>query len=738
MKSYKGVVSLFFLSLLIFSSFAFAEDQKSPTETYIDELHAQGKERVIVSFKDDATVDTSLVDKYGGKLIRVFTTIKALVCEIPQENIEALRAEESVKRVSPDMILKAQPDEENRDLAELALFLKLKKGYLRKIKEERLNAIRQATEDYLKALKVLIAKRNRIQQLYNETLRKFNKANKKNKPLYQAQLAQYRAMLKDYNLEMRRLLQEYRQKVKATKDAYVTAQSEWEERVNEMMILSYGGTVTIRWNNLEAGLNSKATWDRYALDGTGIKIAILDTGVNYNLVDLGGGIGPGFKCLGGYDFVSEDSDPINPTADEWHGTEVAALAVAKGVLKAVGVAYNASYYALRVAQGPNNPPATALTSDVMAGIEWASTEPHKADIISMSLGIYDEDQQGNPFWPYIKQDYEAVCNNAYNAGVILVAGSGNRGYDHSAYPAAFANVISVGAHTEEQTIATFTNGSSNGGVDIVSPGKWVYSIHPDESGWLMSGTSYATPQASALLALQLQYARRQYTQPADLHKNMQPNNGYLWEVMNHSAKDLGLDEIWQGNGKIWAADTIPPPADPPPPLPWTPKDGSIDAMIEKWPLNYSFEYLNSPFDDPISGYPAYYIGTTMDYDVALTNNTGTAGNYTDDIENLNVKTTQAYYQEHGGINLPGSPIEVFPTISSLIAGDQTTLTDSYYLPWSMYPGIDRIILDFEFELTSNTSILPPEGPIHRLIKVSYPCSSLWCPPPAVNEGFPVE
>jgi hypothetical protein len=42
----------------------------------------------------------------------------------------------------------------------------------------------------------------------------------------------------------------------------------------------YTGPVTVRWNNLEAGLNSKAAWYRYNLNGAGIKIAFLDTGIN--------------------------------------------------------------------------------------------------------------------------------------------------------------------------------------------------------------------------------------------------------------------------------------------------------------------------------------------------------------------------------------------------------------------------------------------------------------------------
>ena len=125
-------------------------------------------------------------------------------------------------------------------------------------------------------IKGIIAEKKQIQDLYNKTLRKFAKADKKNRPLYRAQLMQYRAMLKECNNKMKEALQEYRQEISETKGAYVTALNSLEEKVNEMMLLSYTGTVEVRWNNLEAGLNSHAAWDRYNLDGTGIKIAFLN------------------------------------------------------------------------------------------------------------------------------------------------------------------------------------------------------------------------------------------------------------------------------------------------------------------------------------------------------------------------------------------------------------------------------------------------------------------------------
>src|SRR5687767_5494937 len=55
--------------------------------------------------------------------------------------------------------------------------------------------------------------------------------------------------------------------------------------------------------------------------GAGQTVAIIDSGINYNLTQLGGGIGPGFKVLGGFDFADNDADPMDTLG---HGTSVAA------------------------------------------------------------------------------------------------------------------------------------------------------------------------------------------------------------------------------------------------------------------------------------------------------------------------------------------------------------------------------------------------------------------------------
>lgn len=90
-------------------------------------------------------------------------------------------------------------------------------------------------------------------------------------------------------------------------------------------------------------IGATAAWTSYGVTGSGVRVAILDTGVDYTHSDLGGCFGPSCKVIGGYDFVNDDDDPAD---DNGHGTHVAGIVAANGSLK--GVAPDASILAYKV------------------------------------------------------------------------------------------------------------------------------------------------------------------------------------------------------------------------------------------------------------------------------------------------------------------------------------------------------------------------------------------------------
>jgi parallel beta-helix repeat protein len=263
---------------------------------------------------------------------------------------------------------------------------------------------------------------------------------------------------------------------------------------------------------LDANGNNCSISGQPCLTGTGISIAIIDTGVDYTHPDLGGCFGAGCKVEDGYDFVWYDSDPMD---DHGHGTHCAATAAGDGVLK--GVAPNATIYAYKV-----------LDHTGYGGSHWIAGAIERAvdpnddgnfndhvDIMSLSIG-----GRGHP------DDYlSRIVDNAVNAGVIAVVAAGNNGPNNSSVssPGNARKAITVGAVNNSDGIARFSGrgpslAASSGSVvmkpDVVAPGVDVCAAQWDnyQSGKecidtdhiSISGTSMATPHVAGAAALLLQ------------------------------------------------------------------------------------------------------------------------------------------------------------------------------------------------------------------------------------------
>lgn len=182
-----------------------------------------------------------------------------------------------------------------------------------------------------------------------------------------------------------------------------------------------------------------AAWEEKDADGTalrgeGMTVAVIDTGVDYGIADLGGGFGEGHKVVGGYDFVSDDDDPMD---EHYHGTHVAGIVAGTGAETTTGMAPDASITAWRVLDANGS----GMMSDVLAGFEAAvdPTGAHPADVVNMSLGGPVEDDD-----PLARAATAAV-----EAGTVVVAAAGNSGpYEETVgSPAIAPHVIAVGAST---------------------------------------------------------------------------------------------------------------------------------------------------------------------------------------------------------------------------------------------------------------------------------------------------
>jgi hypothetical protein len=135
-------------------------------------------------------------------------------------------------------------------------------------------------------------------------------------------------------------------------------------------------------------VGAPTAWNAYGLTGAGIKVAILDTGVDYRHPDLGGCFGTGCKVVGGYDFVNNDSDPMDDYPDS-HGTHVAGIVAANGTMK--GVAPDAKLLAYKVLSSSG----WGANSGIIAALERALVDG--ANVANLSLG-----GPGTPFDPWAR------------------------------------------------------------------------------------------------------------------------------------------------------------------------------------------------------------------------------------------------------------------------------------------------------------------------------------------------
>lgn len=184
---------------------------------------------------------------------------------------------------------------------------------------------------------------------------------------------------------------------------------------------------------------------RSSYNGSGVAIAIVDTGVDYNHPRLGGGGFPNSKVIGGYDFG--DSDPDPNAAGNAHGTACAGIAA--GNLGTVGdyiggVAYNAKIYSLKISPGASQ---SASDADIIAAWNWCVS--HKNDDANNPILVISTSFGGGRYFDYCdgsQTAYVIAAGNALSAGITVLASSGNSGYcDSIGSPACVSGVISVGA-----------------------------------------------------------------------------------------------------------------------------------------------------------------------------------------------------------------------------------------------------------------------------------------------------
>ena len=229
--------------------------------------------------------------------------------------------------------------------------------------------------------------------------------------------------------------------------------------------------------------------------GSGRKVAVLDTGYNYNQQELKS------SYLGGKDFVNNDNDPFD---DNGHGTHVAGIITADGIdAKAKGVAPGTGIISGKVLDASGS----GFFSDVVAAIYWVvdgpdgiagTSDDFNADAISMSLGT-SPPYTYKGFCDKVLPDLTIAVKYAVSRGVIVVVAAGNSGTSGVSLPGCISYSTTVGAVDSSDKIASFS-GRGNA-VDISAPGVNIYSSWLGNGYATASGTSMATPMVTGTVAL---------------------------------------------------------------------------------------------------------------------------------------------------------------------------------------------------------------------------------------------
>lgn len=294
-----------------------------------------------------------------------------------------------------------------------------------------------------------------------------------------------------------------------------------------------------------------SAWEQYQTSGEGVVVAVIDNGFYLDATDFPINLWDDGNGNHGWNTANNSAD-ISPSRkpdgsalnDSAHGSNVAGIiGMASNGSNCVGAAFGASLMLLKVAESnyTDSDTKTKITSAAVANAVVYARR-HKADVISMSLGI--------------KGTYPMTIKNAiddaYADSICILAAAGNDGKGTSSllnYPAAASNVIGVMASdkSDRYSLANFSNFDEHNGLyyDIAAPGAEIVGCGIEANKLsIMSGTSQATPLVAACVALYISVYPEQSV--IEIYKSLRnssntsvfsnafssPTKTYTYKIMN--------------------------------------------------------------------------------------------------------------------------------------------------------------------------------------------------------------
>ncbi|HVZ11606.1 MAG TPA: S8 family serine peptidase [Patescibacteria group bacterium] len=253
-----------------------------------------------------------------------------------------------------------------------------------------------------------------------------------------------------------------------------------------------------QWNLFK--INAEGAW-RVTHGSNNVKVAIIDTGIDYNHPDFSGRSilkGPNFiacppseRSAAGFCQKTPEADVLD---DQGHGTHVAGTigAIANNGIGIAGINWNITLMAIKSMdqKGDGN------MNDIISGMNYAVQ--NKANVINLSL----TSGPGSNLPCRVVPELQATIDNAISHGVVVVAAAGNESEDAlMESPPSCTGLIVVGATDQNDDRASFSNYGSR--IDISAPGVAILSTFTNPPYQLDQGTSMAAPHVAAVAALLL-------------------------------------------------------------------------------------------------------------------------------------------------------------------------------------------------------------------------------------------
>lgn len=233
------------------------------------------------------------------------------------------------------------------------------------------------------------------------------------------------------------------------------------------------GRQVIPWGVERVG--AEKVWSR--TKGERVRVAVLDSGIDLEHPDLVNNIKGGINIL---------NPAQRPMDENGHGTHVAGTIAAEdnnsGV---VGVAPLTELYGVKML----NRDGEGTLAGIIKGLQWCIA--NRIRVANLSIGTSKNSIA-----------LRMAVQRAYRAGLIIISAAGNEGTPNSiTYPAAYPEVVTVGAIDKQDQLTNFSSRGPE--LTVVAPGSGIYSTYLDGAYVSLSGTSMAAPHVTGLTALLL-------------------------------------------------------------------------------------------------------------------------------------------------------------------------------------------------------------------------------------------